>query len=140
MTTTVQQLADASLFKIVVAGSEASLEADDIADFITALNNYMAMLDSIGVTLGYTAVSSASDNLTVPAGAIDPLVAVMAVKISPQYGGVVSPELAMEAKEGLNVLRILGNSFRNTKYPETLPVGSGNYWPLGYNYYDGTAP
>ena len=140
MTTTVQQVADSALLNIMVAGSEASLEADDMADFMDAMNKWMAALVALGINLGYTNVTSASDTLTVPDGAIDGIISNMAIKMAPQYGGVVTPELRQDAKDGMNTLRSLGMSIRNTKYPTTLPIGSGDAWANTPNYYGGTLP
>lgn len=140
MATTVQQLADQSLLSIIVAGSESSLEADEMTDYIFSLNRWMSSLVVMGINLGYTPVSSPSDVLTVPDGAIDGMISNMAIKLAPQYGGVVSPELRQDAKDGLNVLRNLGLSIRNTAYPSTLPIGSGNTWVNGYDYYGGNFP
>ena len=140
MATTVQQLADDALLQIMVAGSEAPLAADDMADFIYSLNRYMASLVAIGINLGFSEVSSASDQLTVPDGAIDGLTSNMAIKLAPKYGGVVTPELRMDAKDGMETLRVLGQSIPQSAYPTTLPVGSGNEWSWGPNYYDGFEP
>lgn len=140
MSTTVQQLADQALLSIIVAGSESSLEADEMTDFIFSLNRWMASLVVMGINLGYTPVSNPSDVLTVPDGAIYGMISNMAIKLAPQYGGVVSPELREDAKEGMNVLRNLGISIQNTAYPITLPIGSGNWWTWNENYYNGNEP
>jgi hypothetical protein len=67
---TVEQIAKASLQRIVVQGSESSLNPDDYQDYIFALNNYMTALDADGIALGYTLVDSISDQVTIPVGAL----------------------------------------------------------------------
>lgn len=125
---TVEQVAKAALQRILVQGSEAQFEADEYQDFIFAMNNFMAALDADGVQLGYTAVSNLSDTVTIPTGALRGLIANMAVEVAPDYGGVVSEALAVQAVNGLKTMRLLGQSVPSSRYPGTLPRGSGNYW------------
>jgi hypothetical protein len=123
---TVAQVAKAALQAILVQGSEAPLEADEYQDFIFAMNNYMASLAAKGVNLGYTVVSGLGDTVTVPAGALTGLIANMAIQSVPYYGGVVTPELALTAREGMQAMRQLGQIITPTRLPSTLPIGSGN--------------
>jgi len=123
---TVAQVAKASLQRILVQASEADLEPDESQDFIFAMNNYMLSLDASGVSLGYTEVSSLGDDVTVPVGALRGLIANMAIEVSPDYNGTISPGLIAAATEGLKVMRRLGSSLTGTSYPSTLPHGSGN--------------
>ena len=123
---TVAQVAKASLQAILVQASEAPLEADEYQDFIFAMNNYMNSLAAKGLNLGYTAVSDLGDEVTVPAGALTGIIANMAIQSVPYYGGVVTPELALTAREGMQAMRHLGQIIIPTRLPNTLPVGSGN--------------
>lgn len=123
---TVAQVAKASLQAILVQASEAPLQADEYQDFIFAMNNYMASLAAKGVNLGYTVVSNLADTVTVPPGALTGLIANMAIQSVPYYGGVVTPELAMNAREGMQAMRQLGQIITPTRLPSTLPLGSGN--------------
>lgn len=123
---TVAQVAKASLQAILVQASEAPLEADEYQDFIFAMNNYMSSLAAKGINLGYTAVSTLADEVTVPPGALTGLIANMAFQSVPYYGGVVTAELAATAREGMQAMRQLGQVLTPTRLPSTLPVGSGN--------------
>ena len=123
---TVAQVAKASLQAILVQASEAPLEANEYQDFIFAMNNYMASLAAKGINLGYTAVADLGDTVTVPPGALTGLIANMALQSVPYYGGVVTPELALTAREGMHAMRQLGQIITPTRLPSTLPVGSGN--------------
>jgi len=123
---TVAQVAKASLQAILVQASESQLEADEYQDFMFAMNNYMASLAAKGVNLGYTNVSTLADTVTVPPGAITGLIANMAIQSVPYYGGVVTPELALTAREGMQAMRQLGQIITPTRLPSTLPIGSGN--------------
>jgi len=123
---TVAQVAKASLQRILVQAAEAPLEADEYQDFIIAMNNYMLALDSQGIHLGYTAVSNLADEVTVPLGALRGVIANVAIEVAPDYGGVVSDALVMQAREGLQAMRMLGQTIGGTRMPSTLPIGSGN--------------
>lgn len=126
MSVTVAQVAKASLQRILVQASEAPLEADEYQDYIFALNNYMLALDASGVHLGYTQVSNLADTVTVPVGALRGIIANLAIEVAPDYGGVVTEALVLQAREGLHAMRMLGQTIGGTKNPSTLPIGSGN--------------
>lgn len=123
---TVAQVATASLKRILVQAADAPLEADEYQDFIFALNNFMLALDAEGITLGYTEVSDLGDEVTVPAGALRGIIANMAIEVAPDYNGTVSPALVNAAAEGMQVMRIIGQTISAASYPSTLPIGSGN--------------
>lgn len=137
---TVAQVAKASLQRILVQASEAPLEPSEYQDFIFAMNNYMLALDAQGVTLGYTEVSSISDEVTIPTGALRGLIANMAIEVAPDYGGQVSEALALAARDGLQVMRQIGQAIPYTYFPDTLPIGSGNEGDYAWwfsHYYPG---
>jgi len=123
---TVAQVAKASLQRILVQASEAPLEADEYQDFIFAMNNYMLALDAQGIHLGYTAVSNLADQVTVPVGALRGVIANLAIEVAPDFGGVVTDALVLQAREGLQAMRMLGQTIGGTRMPSTLPIGSGN--------------
>ena len=134
---TVEQVANAALKRIIVQGSESSLEADEYADFIFALNNYMHQLAAEGINLGFTEVSTIQDTVTIPTGALRGLIANMAIEVSPDYGGVVSEALVLAARQGKQTMRLIGQRIGKTRYPSTLPRGTGNYdsFSMGDNFY-----
>jgi hypothetical protein len=134
---TVEQVAKAALNRIMVQGSEAPLEADEYADFIFALNNYMAQLAAEGINLGYTEVDSIQDEVTIPTGALRGLIANMAVEVSSDYGGVISEALVVAARQGKQTMRLIGQKIGKARYPSTLPRGQGNYdsFSMGDNFY-----
>lgn len=123
---TVAQVAKASLQRILVQGSEANLEPDEYRDFMFALNNYMLALDADGISLGFTEVSDLGDEVTVPVGALRGIIANMAIEVAPDYNGVVSPGLVAAAEQGMSAMRKLGQRIPTSRYPSTLPRGSGN--------------
>lgn len=134
---TVAQIARQALVAIKVQGAESELEGDDYEDFIFDINNYMAELESRGIDLGYTVVSGLSDEVTVPAGAVGGLVANMAIRVSPAYGGMISEALVASAETGMNTMRNLGMSIADSVYPSTLSVGVANEYTYGNEFYTG---
>jgi len=136
---TVAQVANAALKRILVQAADAPLEADEYQDFIFALNNYMLALDAEGITLGFTEVTDLGDEVTVPTGALRGIIANMAIEVAPDYNGTISPALAAAAADGLQVMRIIGQTISASSMPSTLPVGSGNECGLlsTRKFYDG---
>lgn len=124
---TAEQVINAALRKVMVQGSEAPLQPDEYQDGIFAMNAFMADLDAQGVALGYTVVTSTSDPVTIPTGALRGLIANLAIEMAPDFGGIVSPELVEQARTGLETMRLIGQSIPTSAYPSTLPYGSGNY-------------
>lgn len=140
---TVAQVAKSSLQRILVQASEAPLEPDEYQDFIFSMNNYMAELDAQGIQLGYTTVSDLGDEVTIPTGALRGLIANMAIEVAPDYNGIISQGLVKAARDGLNTMRLIGQSMGVSKMPSTLPIGSGNednlYGFSGHFYPDAEA-
>ena len=125
----------AILAEILVRQSEAPLEPDEFQDTIFAMNNYMTALAATGVNLGYTVVSDLGDDITIAAGAMQGLVANVAIAVAPQFGMTATPELAEKARMGLLAMRKLGITREPTRHPSTLPIGSGNEHDFHHNHH-----
>ena len=126
MATVAEVIGDA-LAEIMVAGSEAPLEPSEYQSSIRMMNDYMLSLDADGVKLGYTTVDTLDDVITIAAGAIYGLKKNLAIRMAPQFGVSVSPQLQMDADKGLRVMEKIAHVVPDTAYPNTLPIGSGNY-------------
>jgi len=122
---TAGDIANSALKRILVQASDAPLEADEYADFIEAMNNYMAALEAEGVNLGYTPVDNVADSVTVPPGALRGLIANLAIEVAPDFGGSISASLVEQARSGMQAMRLLGQSRIRSAFPSNLPVGSG---------------
>lgn len=125
MAYTAAQVLKAALQRILVQGSEASLEADEYADAMLALNAMMASWEADGIHLGYTDVDGLADTITVPDGAVRGIIANLAIEVAPDYNGKVTAALAAQANDGLRVCRKLGVSIIPSHFPGNLPRGSG---------------
>jgi len=86
----------------------------------------MLALDAEGVALGFTQVADLGDEVTVPDGALRGIIANMAIEVAPDYNGQITAGLQVAAAEGMVAMRRLGQYIQTSKYPSTLPVGSGN--------------
>lgn len=123
---TAQDIADRALAKILVKTSGASATTTEVSDFINAMNDYMAALESDGIRLGYTVIGSSTDTVTVPDGAIRGVVANMAIEVAPEYSAPVQDGLVKAASEGMKTLQRIGRQAIKSKLPPGLPVGTGN--------------
>ena len=118
-----------ALTEITVLGAEAPVEPTDAQGAIRYMNRMMATLDAKGIDLGYTEVTSFADDITVPAGAIEGIVFLLATRLWTQYTEVGAPlpqSLIISAKSGVDAMRVLAVTVGQTEYGDTLPIGSGN--------------
>lgn len=115
-----------ALQELLIQASEAPIEAAEAQTAIRYLNRMMTRLDALGISLGYTVVTNLADPITVPDGAIDGVVKNLAISLAKQYGAAVTPDLAKEAKDGLDAMRLLAVTVNPSSYGDTLPIGSGN--------------
>lgn len=122
-----------ALQEINVQGAEAPIEASEAQGAIRYLNRMMASLDAKGISLGYVEVTNLASPITVPLGAVEGMVFMLAFKLWTQYSDGAPPpaDLIAKAQDGLDSMRILGVSVGPTQYPDTLPIGSGNEWQGG---------
>jgi hypothetical protein len=127
------------LQEITVQSPEQDLLAVDFQTVVRYMNRFMSSLDAMGTKLGYTIVSNPSDLITIPVGAEEGLIFNMAMRIATTYDITVSPDLAMKARDSLNVMNVIGNPPPMSKYPSNMPIGSGNYQNTfnNFNFYDG---
>lgn len=123
---TALDVATRGLKLLIVEAEDSPLEASELADFYTAMNNLMADLEANDIRLGYTPVSTGSDEVTIPAGALRGLITNAALEAAPDYDATPSPELIRQAKESMQTLRRLGQVPIRSSYPSTLPRGTGN--------------
>ena len=126
MARTAEYVVKKVLDMLVVGASEASLPAVDAQNVIDYMNDYMSSIEAQGIVLGYTEVTNLADTVTVPAGAIRGVIANVAMTVAPSYDVPISQGLAFQAKSGFRAMLRLSNLLEPTKYPSTLPRGSGN--------------
>lgn len=124
-----------ALTELTLQADEQSVPAVEVMTGIRYLNRMMQSLDANGVKLGYTLVDSPNDPLTVPAGAYEPMVMLLAERLANGYDFDVTPNLAKLVREAKSTIYKVGVSIGKMNMPSALPVGSGNDW-VGDSYYD----
>lgn len=108
---------------------QASEEPTLNVDFQTAvryMNRLMNEFAANGIALGYTNVSAPNDVITIPDGAMNGLMFNLALSLAPTYDIVPSQDLRISASRGESAMRKLATNKVKTKFPSTLPIGSGN--------------
>ena len=138
MATAAEVISD-TLAQLLVRQSEAPLQPDEFASGVRALNNMMASWADGGLPLGYTAVDSLSDEVTVPDSAIEAIEFNLALRLAPQFGSAPSQLIMINAKESLNALRRSIILPPVAIFPDTLPIGSGNECNTDIRFYPGDA-
>lgn len=123
---TAGEIVNDALQKILVKARGIPVQPEDMDDGLRYMNRLMTSLDSAGVALGFTLVSNPDDIVTIPIGAMEGLVARLAIRLAPNFGRPISAELAKEATDGLQAMRDIAVQVIPTCLPSTLPVGSGN--------------
>ena len=127
MTETAGDIIRDAYMEILQSGDDTPLEASEMRTGIRYLNRLMGRLAASGYNLGFKTVSNPADVLTVPIGAIDGIVSNLALSLSSQFPeSGITESLATKARLGMNAIRLIGAPVIPTKYPSTLPIGSGN--------------
>lgn len=118
-----------ALEEIVVQADEAPIEPSEGRAAMRILNDMMFDQAARGVNLGYTAVYSTGDEITVPLGAIRWMKVALAIELAPKYDAAVTNTMAMKAREAYKAVLNLAIDNADSEYPPTLPQGSGNDYP-----------
>lgn len=126
MAETAASLITDALGEILVSAAEQSVEPVEMSTGIRYLNRMMASFATNGVALGFTVVTSPSSAITVADGAIDGMVANLALRLAPQFDVATTPELIAAAKDGYTAMLKIAVTITPTSFPCTLPIGSGN--------------
>ena len=123
---TATSIVTSALEEIHEAANEQPIQTVDFNRAVLYLNRMMAALSVDGISLGYTVVTSAASEITVPAGAIEGMVFNLALKLAPTYDIAISQDLRVNAANGLKSMRKIAVVVKPTSFPCTLPIGSGN--------------
>lgn len=133
--------------ELKISGITTSASPDEIASFINRLDELMATLSHDGVDLGYLypaeyGNSDPDDNSGLELWMVNPVAMLLASDIASSYGP--DKAVAIDQRKVANAMESLSNGaveVAGTKYPETLPVGSGNqYLETDDYFYRGDLP
>ena len=127
MSETVEAILRDAFEDIVVSVDEAALESSDAQTGIRIINRIMHTLAANGADYDdYVDVDSVDDEVLIDDGAVDALVSVIALRLWPKYRkGPAAQEVLVNARNGMKELYKLGITLIETRFPGTLPVGSG---------------
>ncbi len=141
MALSAEQVITGALQLIRATGDEEPVEAFDSQRGIDILNDLMAELETADeIDLDYTTITTLTDEVTVVDGAYKGIKALLAVELWP-YSYQKDPPgiLVSKAVSGKKALLKIGFSVDEADFPNTLPVGSGNYnitWNTFFPVYD----
>lgn len=90
---------------IRVTDSHDSPPAQDMADGIAALNSMMRRWEANGLALGWSSVDGPDDQAPLPDEALEAVAYNLALKLRPEYGAALEPDVIQTAAHGLNELR-----------------------------------
>ena len=133
---TKRQLIEMALEEIGLAPATFNLSPEQFSSGLRRLDAMMATWNSKGVRLSYPLPASQADsdlnqNADIPDRAIEAVYLNLAVKLSPLFGKVVSPELRADAASSYNNI-IRSNIDMKEMNLDNIPKGSGSK-PWRYN-------
>lgn len=118
-----------ALKEIAAVSAEVNIPQDDTELGIFYLNALMFDLSINGINLGYTTVKSLNDEVTVPLSALEGIVKMLALQLSPLYFDNATSQTLFEQSElGFrSLLDISITTVAPAPYDYRFPRGSGNY-------------
>lgn len=117
-----------ALREIGAQAAEISVSQKNAQNGLLYLNLMMSSFSAQGIDIGFSNVSSFSDAITVPDGAIEPIVKNLALELSPlSRGGLTNKGLFDDAQLGFDTLLQISMERPGPQaYSDSTPVGSGN--------------
>jgi hypothetical protein len=126
--TNVEIIGDA-LRELGVISEIQTPSAEQGAHALRKLNQMMAEWKDVKVDLGYYAQDTMSDTCPIPEYAENGVLTQLALRLAPNYGAQVPPELAIAANTGWTVIfSRMVNQNTNEVNRYNRPRGSGNTW------------
>lgn len=114
-----------ALQELGVQAAEQPITHDQVQTGIRYINMLMESYDYLN--LGFTIVSSASDDITIPPYASMWLIKALAVELSPQFGGTSQLPMIVQGRDrAYDNLLLQSIEVGAANYPSRLPTGSGN--------------
>lgn len=124
--TTSLDLISGGLKLLGVKAAETPIEAAEAQDGLETLNDMMTELEETGIKIGYIPATDVNADIFPPVSTIGSIKALLAVRMAPEYGKVISPTLAARAVASDRMLAKFALRSLEVAYPDSLPMGSGN--------------
>lgn len=93
-----------SLRLLRVLDAAEAPEAEDAETALQALNQMMRRWEADGVSLGWNTIPSVTSELPIPEEAEEAVTFNLAVKLRPEYGVTIDPDVFETARRGLDTL------------------------------------
>lgn len=141
MAYTKRQFINAAFDEIGLASYVFDLQPDALESALKKLDAMMAEWNGLGLRLSYPLPSnpdssSLDENSTVPDFANSAVISNLAIRIAPSFGKIASDETKRTALSSLQVVYSRFSTPSERRFPNTLPVGSGNKpWVAGNDNY-----
>ena len=119
---TVEETVSRALRILRVIDPNQPVKPSDMQTGIEALNGMMRRWEANTLSLGWSDVSNPADTMPVPDEALDAIAYNLALRLRPEYGASMEPDLAEFARVGLADLR------RDQKRATPLERGNGGGW------------
>jgi hypothetical protein len=126
--TTATQLISRSLRLLSVLDPNTPASSVDIETGITALNSMLSRWEANGLAVGWASVTLGTDTVPLPAEAEEAVVYQLALRLRPEYGAALDPDVIGRAREALAELRRDRLVFAPLKGVSDLP--SGGHWNI----------
>lgn len=127
--TTMLEVVEDAFEEIAVKTAEVSLESDELQAGIRRCNDMLTEWDDQGIIVGYNPVLNGSDTLEVDRNAIGAIKLKLAIRLAPSFQKPVTIILNQNANEAFDRLLASSSNIGPVAFPDTLPLGSGNYCP-----------
>lgn len=103
------------------------IEDEEMAIGIDTYNDLIVQLNIDGISLGATIVSKKEDETDVPDWAQEMIKNQIAIRILDEFNRPLTAVLAERADRALRAVMRMVSQQRSSAFPNTLPVGTGNY-------------
>lgn len=110
-----------------IKSAEVDLTDSEINTGIRYLNRLMVTLAADGFNVGYTKVVTKDDETDIPDWFEDAVITTLAIRLAPGFGITLRPSIAVAASELIVAARKRIVHLHKPLYPNSLPIGSGNY-------------
>jgi len=112
--------------KLGLKPADSDITGQEMLDAIIVLNDMMMEFENSGVTFGYSPIGEPSDTIRVPIGTENGIKATLAGYLAPNLDVAISATLAAQIEVSQQKMFQIIRKPINTRYPDTLPLGSGN--------------
>ena len=103
------------------------IEDDEMEIGIDTYNDIITQFNIDGISLAATIVSDKDDETDIPDWAQEMIKTQIAIRLLDEFNRPLTPVLAERADRALRAVMRMVSQQRGSAFPNTLPVGSGNY-------------